>query len=299
MNQLKTGNAFFGSGTYKNYKYNGKELQESGMYDYGARFYMPDLGRWGVVDPLAEKYTRMSPYAYVGNNPAIFVDYDGRDFGISIDMKSGTITVTANYHALSRDMNAAKAAVAKWNKVSGKYSYTYKDGNGIEKSLKVVFALTTTDVKSNDRADLKSALNEDKSGIGNSFTVDDNRMKLQSSTTEEITTNGKVITVKSTSNDDTGGHEVGHTLGLDDDQAISSDIMTHTSESGDSINSSYIKDILSYYNGNAANPNQVSDKANKPGNPNVVIDTTNSNLKKDKDYENFKKGKVNTTPTPE
>ncbi|MEN2436732.1 hypothetical protein AAH994_15045, partial [Weeksellaceae bacterium A-14] len=26
-----------GAGTY-NYKYNGKELQETGMYDYGARF---------------------------------------------------------------------------------------------------------------------------------------------------------------------------------------------------------------------------------------------------------------------
>ncbi len=63
------------------YRYNGKELQEgTDWYDYGARFYDPQLGRWHSVDPLAESYVSQSPYHFSGNNPIKFVDLNGMNY---------------------------------------------------------------------------------------------------------------------------------------------------------------------------------------------------------------------------
>ena len=70
------------------YKYNGKELQEVGMYDYGARFYMPDLGRWGVMDNYSESYNSLSPYNYVAGNPIKYIDINGE--WIYINDQDGT-----------------------------------------------------------------------------------------------------------------------------------------------------------------------------------------------------------------
>ena len=69
-------------GDTQTYKYNGKELDRiNGLdwYDYGARNYDAALGRWHVVDPLAEKYYNVSPYAYCGNNPMNRIDPNGME----------------------------------------------------------------------------------------------------------------------------------------------------------------------------------------------------------------------------
>ncbi|QWT88492.1 hypothetical protein KBP46_06140 [Chryseobacterium sp. PCH239] len=73
------GNSSSNFGGYYNYKFGGKELQETGWSDFGARMYMSDLGRWGVIDPLAEKMTRHSTYNYAFSNPVNFIDPDGRE----------------------------------------------------------------------------------------------------------------------------------------------------------------------------------------------------------------------------
>ena len=60
----------------------GKERDsETGFSYFGARYYDSDLMTgWLSVDPLADKYPNLSPYAYCAWNPIRLVDPDGRDW---------------------------------------------------------------------------------------------------------------------------------------------------------------------------------------------------------------------------
>ena len=62
------------------HQYNDKEWNDDfglGWNDYGARMYDPALGRWNSVDPLAEMYSRWSPYNYCVDNPMNHTDPTG------------------------------------------------------------------------------------------------------------------------------------------------------------------------------------------------------------------------------
>ena len=68
-------------GDVQRYKYNGKELNRMhglDWYDYGARHYDAAIVSWPTMDPLAEKYYSISPYAYCHNNPIRSIDINGK-----------------------------------------------------------------------------------------------------------------------------------------------------------------------------------------------------------------------------
>ena len=65
------------------FRYNGKEFDRmNGLnwYDYGARIYDPQIGRFHSVDPHAENYFNWTPYNYVANNPVNLIDPNGMDW---------------------------------------------------------------------------------------------------------------------------------------------------------------------------------------------------------------------------
>lgn len=104
-------------GLISRYKYSNKEQQNqefedgSGLeeYDFEARFYENQIGRWNCIDPLSEKYYSLSPYNYVLNNPILQIDPNGMEIfnAWEIDRRSKQQSID-NVQSTINDPNTSK-----------------------------------------------------------------------------------------------------------------------------------------------------------------------------------------------
>ena len=178
----------------------GKEKDsETGYYAFGARYYDCDLsGIFLSVDPMADKYPSISPYAYCAWNPVKLVDPDGREVEVFINHDEKTITIRADYCVESQYKDLVSKGVQKWNDLSGKYLCDL----GSEDDLKGY--LVQFDLKVADVDDFVSTMNAVSFVDG-----------FKDENTNGMTENNNIqIDINSPDIINTIAHEIGHSLGL-------------------------------------------------------------------------------------
>ena len=200
-------------------KYNGKEYQDElrlNTFDYGFRQYMPDIGRWAQVDPLAEKFIGESPYAYVNNDPLGFSDFDGKDYLIDIIRdKDGKITgIRISATVYIKGDGASNKRAGELNKFANDNLKT-KTIDGISVSIGVNYKYDSTK-KEKDLKQGENLLSFDSASEDNNISrVNGLEISQEGKKTRFLA--GKTGTIyDSGSNNNTVFHESMHLLGLSD-----------------------------------------------------------------------------------
>jgi uncharacterized protein RhaS with RHS repeats len=100
------------------------------LYDYGARFYDPQIGRWTTPDDLAELEPSLTPYRYCYNNPISNNDPDGLwEMDANGNYHTTDINDIRNYVAQAKSGNTGSSLIDFVEK-------SYKDQQAFDKNLK-------------------------------------------------------------------------------------------------------------------------------------------------------------------
>jgi len=200
------------STTYKNYKFQEQELQETGWYAFKWRNYMPDVGRFFNVDPLAEKYTYNSPYAFSENRVIDGRELEGLEWsGVHYKNLDGSqkIQYNVNFKVLNNSTSMSATDVkARTTEITQKIESVFSgvDAEGVSVNTKV------NDVQIVDKiepGDYYVDFVDKIEGGSSPFTLGkvDNIGDSQSNRIQ-------VSSVLKNSTGETTAHEFGHTTGL-------------------------------------------------------------------------------------
>ena len=132
---------------YKFTRYSGKEMDVSGLYYYGERYYSPWLQRWISADPNGD-VDGLNLYAMVGNNPLLYVDRTGGKkavfelLGDFLGMLDKAQTAANQIHNLATEFDGLVPENADINELRASMTFgTFlKSKHGIKSVLKGVAA---------------------------------------------------------------------------------------------------------------------------------------------------------------
>jgi RHS repeat-associated protein len=124
-----------GSAYNERFKFTGKERDDETGYDFfGARYYASSLPLWLSVDPLADKYPYISPYAYCSWDPINKIDPDGRAEW-SLDVKTGAFQKNGNKGGSTTDYYSV--GTYEGEKFSSYSNYEIERGDGTINSFRI------------------------------------------------------------------------------------------------------------------------------------------------------------------
>ena len=193
------------------YKYSGKEYDDKALaYDFGARHFTTSIPRWTTMDPMAEKYYSISPYAYCAGNPMNCIDIDGKDWEISINHETKQIVLSMNIVAQSSSVSSARRGANVWNNQSNKFSYDFETDSGTV-SYDIMISINVIQLGSQTGSETGPA-------IQNTFGVlhDQSAVFYLNNTDAGGVSDGKHSAVKESYSESeiVSAHEIGHLFGV-------------------------------------------------------------------------------------